>query len=178
MSPTAGGGALIRGLAVLLVRLGKLFGDTLCPNYVISENALVLEEQTMFVAHEFVQMTPVYGLCVYQRMRAANPWINSILPNATQPYRPVPEYRSGPIGLALKRVAERLLSGRLGDRLEAWEMNRKLRKLWPKIRQPDSIAILDRDHVKGHFEDYGHPATRRYRLRLQELDLIDPLMPI
>ena len=71
------------GLAVLLVRLGKLFGETLWPNYVISENALVLEEQTMFVAHEFVQMTPVYGLCVYQRMRAANPWINSILPNAT-----------------------------------------------------------------------------------------------
>ncbi|MBI5564494.1 MAG: hypothetical protein HY870_06340, partial [Chloroflexi bacterium] len=45
---------LTRACSIALVRVGKLFGDTLCPNYLISENALALERQSLFVAHEFM----------------------------------------------------------------------------------------------------------------------------
>jgi hypothetical protein len=162
---------LTRALSVALVYLGKIFGDTLCPNYVISENALQLETHTLFAAHEFTQMVPLYGLAVYTRMRSANNWIDSLLPNATAPFRSDPEVRSGPIGRAIKRFSEWLLSGSIGDRLEVWEMNRKIKKFQSKLHQPDGNAILDQDHVKGHFQDYGAPVTRLYESKLKEFEL-------
>ena len=162
---------LTRALSVALVYIGKIFGDTLCPNYVISENVLQLETRTLFAAHEFRQMVPLYGLHVYDQLCQANAWIDSFLPNATAPLRSEPEIRSRFIGRTVKRFGEWLLSGRLGDRLEAWEMNRKLRKFRSKLHQPDGDAILDQDHVKGHFNDYGAPVLRLYENKLKEFQL-------
>jgi hypothetical protein len=161
---------LTRAFAIALVYAGKLCGDTLCPNYVISERALVLERHTLFVAHEFVQMVPVYGRDVYDRMCAANSWIQTILPNAKRPVENTPDQQPGLIGRTLKRSVERMLSGRLGDALEMWEMRRKLRKFQQQLGHPDGDAILDRDHVKGHFDDYGGPVMRRYAERLAQLE--------
>lgn len=162
---------LTRALSIALVYAGKLCGDTLCPNYVISERALALERHTLFVAHEFAQMVPVYGLPVYDRMCAANPWIQRVLPNAARPFWAQPEEALGPIGRGLKCVLEKLLSGRAGTTLEIWEMRRKIRKFRPRLDQPDGDAVLDRDHVKGHFEDYGGPVMRLYAERAAQLEL-------
>ncbi len=162
---------LTRACAILLVYAGRLGGDTLCPNYVISERALTLNKHTLFVAHEFTQMIPVYGFEVYQRLRAANPWLQSLLPNATQPWRREPDRPLSLIGRGLKRGLERLLSGRIGDAVEAWEMRRKLRKFQSQLGRPDGDALLDRDHVKGHFDDYGEPVMRLYTERVAQLEL-------
>ncbi len=162
---------LTRALSVALVYLGKILGDTLCPNYMISENALLLETRTLFAAHEFMQMVPLYGLDIYTRMRQLNNWIDLLLPNARSPLRSEPEVRSRLIGRTVKRISEWLLSGSIGDRLEAWEMNRKLKKFQSKLHQPDGDAILDQDHVKGHFKDYGAPVTRLYESKLREFQL-------
>ena len=161
---------LTRAFAIALVYAGKLCGDTLCPNYVISERALQLEKHTLFVAHELMQMVPAYGLDVYHRMRAANPWIQSLLPNAARPWQCEPEQHTWPIGRLLKRSLEWLLSGRLGDRLEAWEMRRKLHKFQSKLGRPHGDAILDHDHVKGHFDDYGEPVMRLFAERVAQLE--------
>ncbi|CAG0932880.1 hypothetical protein TFLX_02817 [Thermoflexales bacterium] len=161
---------LTRACAVALVYVGKLCGDTLCPNYVISEQALTLERRTLFTAHEFAQMVPVYGRCVYDQMCAANRWIQTLLPNAVRPLRSEPDQQPGFIGCTLKRGLERLLAGRLGDALEAWEMRRKIRKFQRKLARPDGDAMLDRDHVKGHFDDYGGPVMRLYAERLTQFE--------
>lgn len=161
---------LTRAFAVALVYAGKLGGDTLCPNYVISERALSLERHTLFVAHEFVQMVPVYGREVYDRMCAANCWIQTILPNAVRPGWSGPDQQPGLIGRSFKRSIEHLLSGRLGASLEAWEMRRKIHKFQRKLGRPDGEAILDRDHVKGHFDDYGGPVMRLYAERLAQIE--------
>ncbi len=161
---------LTRAFAIALVYAGKLCGDTLCPNYVISERALTLDKHTLFVAHEFSQMVPVYGLDVYQRMRAANLWIQAMLPNAMCAVPRESDQPLGLIGRRLKRGLEWLLAGRLGDQLEAWEMRRKLRKFQSKLGRPDGDAILDHDHVKGHFDDYGEPVMRLYAERVAQLE--------
>jgi hypothetical protein len=161
---------LTRALSIALVYAGKLCGDTLCPNYVISERALALDRHTLFVAHEFAQMVPVYGLTVYARMRALNPWIQVMLPNATQPFWSQPEEAAGSLGRGLKRALEKLLSGRLGAALENWEMRRKIRKFQRRLGQPGGAALLDRDHVKGHFEDHGGPVMRLYAERLGQIE--------
>ncbi len=162
---------LTRAFAIALVYAGKLCGDTLCPNYVISERALTLDKHTLFVAHEFIQMVPAYGRDVYQRMCAANPWIQALLPNAMRSVPCEHDRQPGLIGYALKRSLEGLFSGRLGDWLEAWEMRRKLRKFQGKLGRPGGDAILDHDHVKGHFDDYGEPVMRLYAERVAQLEL-------
>jgi hypothetical protein len=160
-----------RMLAVGLVYIGKLFGDTLCPNYVVTEDAVVLDERTLFTAHEYAQMAPLYGLEVYQKMCQANDWVRDYLPNAREPFKQESEIRSGPLGRAVKRLAESLLGGRLGDAVERWEMRRKLRKFLPKVDSTSS-AILDQDHVKGHFDDYGRPVMNLYAERLAEFQRV------
>jgi hypothetical protein len=162
---------LTRALSIALVYVGKLCGDTLCPNYVISERALALDRHTLFVAHEFAQMVPVYGLAVYDRMCAANQWILCLLPNAAPSFWIQPEEAVGTFERSLKRLLEKLLSGRLGTSLENWEMRRKVRKFQPRLGQPDGDALLDRDHVKGHFEDYGGPVMRLYAERAAQLEI-------
>jgi len=105
---------LTRALAIALVYAGKLCGDTLCPNYVISERALALDRHTLFVAHEFTQMVPVYGLPVYDRMCDANQWIERVLPNATQSFWIQPEEAVGPIERGIDMVDRILQAVGLG----------------------------------------------------------------
>src|SRR5512142_725449 len=52
---------LVRGMAVALVRIARLFGDHLCPNLLLSTNALALSDQNLYTAHEIIQMIPLYG---------------------------------------------------------------------------------------------------------------------
>ncbi len=163
---------LTRALSIGVVLLGRLGGRVLCPNYVISENVLALEPKTLFVAHEFAQMVPVYGLGVWAKMCDANPWIWTILPNARTRIHREAQPPLGLIGRWFRALTERMLSGRLGDRIEAWEMQRKISKFQP-LAGPKGSVILDRDHVKGHFNDHGAVFDRRYGQKLSQFQLND-----
>ncbi len=162
---------LTRSLSLLLVRVGRLFRNTLCPNYLLSEEVLPLERRSLYTAHEFVQMVPLYGLEVYERLRAANRWTAEILPNAGGPFRPRPEHQPGLIGRTAKELLEHLLSGRLGDRFENWEMRRKLTKFLPELVHSGGCAVITKDQVKGHFQDHGRHIIDAYQRRLEEFRL-------
>ena len=47
-----------------------------------------------------------------------------------------------------------------------WEYRRKLRRFEPDMQKPHSSAKLDDSHVKGHFDDHGHPVLQEYEQRL------------
>jgi len=163
---------MVRAISLMIVYAGRLGHSTLCPNYLLSEEVLPLQQRNIYIAHEFVQMVPLYGLVVYERMRAANPWIEVILPNAREPFHPRAEYNPGVVGRVMKGLMERCLSGRLGDRFEAWEMRRKLRKFRPQLMKSGGSAVLSKDQVKGHFEDHGKHVRETYDLRLKEFSLM------
>jgi hypothetical protein len=159
---------LARGISLLLVYAGKLTPKTLCPNYVISEEILRLEPRTVYVAHEFVQMVPLYGFETYQKMRAVNPWVQQMLPNATTPLHWEPEYRPGRIGRCIKGFMEWLLGGRIGEQLDVWEMKRKIRKFAARAALAHGSVIFDRNQVKGHFDDHGASISLQFQRRLDE----------
>jgi hypothetical protein len=82
---------LTRGLVVTFLRLtgqyrrpGKI-KDRICPNLIISEEALEFPDHDLFTAHEIAQMKPIFdrgGVC--QGFIEANSWVEGFLPNAIE----------------------------------------------------------------------------------------------
>lgn len=157
---------LARALVIALVRLARLFGVGLCPNYVLSQSALAQGQRNLFIAHDLAQMVPLVGHAVYTEMRAANPWAADYLPHAQRPLRVEAELAPRGWLRALQRSGEALLSGRLGDSLETWERRRKLRKFSNAAHTPGAAAQLDAEHVKGHFDDHGARILKKFEERL------------
>lgn len=158
---------MARAFAIILVRLARLRGVELCPNYVLADNALRQDRQDIFMAHEITQMIPLYGRALYDQMRQENAWVLAMMPNAQAAFRNGDEADIGGGWGLIKRALEGLLGGALGNAVESWERTRKLRRFAPQMRSDFHQARLDAQHVKGHFNDHGHPALRAYLERLR-----------
>lgn len=167
-----------RALAVVIVRLARIIGVGLCPNYVLSEDALAEGRRDIFTAHELAQMIPLAGHDIYEAMREANGWSSKILPNATRPFYEEADHAPRGAGHLLQRMGEWLLGGPWGDALENWERRRKLHKFEAEARKAGASAVLDERHVKGHFNDYGYPTLDHYRTRLQDHALADDSLAV
>lgn len=161
---------LARLFAIVLVRICKLWGVTLCPNYVLSSQALAQKPQSLFLAHEVTQMVPLVGHLTYRQMRRANDWTAHYLPNAEGAFYQENDAAPKLVGRWFKRIGELIFSGPLGNWLERWEMRRKIRKFSPQIRTSIE-AQLDEERVKGHFIDYGHITLQQYQQRLEDFGL-------
>jgi hypothetical protein len=164
-----------RLLILVLVRAARLWGVKLCPNYILAEGNLAQARQNLYVARELAQMIPISGRGLYEAMLAANPWAGDYLPNARGQLYPAHERPGGwlwRMGGALQKIGERLLGGRLGEALEAWEQSRKTAKFAQEAAQhPHSAAIVDGEQVKGHFNDYGHYIMSQYAAKLAQYEL-------
>ncbi|HWE64334.1 MAG TPA: hypothetical protein VHB98_21695 [Chloroflexota bacterium] len=168
MVVTAPGRAWLgRAAVVAVVRLARLRGDTLCPNYVLAENALVLDDTSIYAAHELAHMVPLYGRDVYRRLWSSNPWVMAQLPNAG-PWH-MPQDRQLPPGRTLKRTAERLLGGVTGDRLEAYERRRKTDRLYRRQGFRSSEIVLSPDQCNGHFGRHRARVLAAYHERLARM---------
>jgi hypothetical protein len=158
---------LARAIAIGLVRLVRLRKRELCPNYVLAADQLEQQHQDLFMAREIVQMVPICGGTVYEAMLNANKWVKAYLPNAA----PYPTQSSTP--KLVKVILEKLLGGWLGDKLEQWEYQRKRHKFEADAHKPESTAVIDNGHVKGHFNDNGHPIMQQFQARLREYGLLE-----
>lgn len=143
------------------------YRDTICPNYLITENALVISKRDLFVARELVQMIPIYGLNIYDTIRRLNDWSSDYFPNAED----TPIDRSVPLsGLARwrKRVIETLLQNPFGRWIDKWEMKRKIRKL-AQLNDYYDEAGFSPDYCKGHFDGHKQHTLTALNDRLQML---------
>jgi hypothetical protein len=160
-----------RALVTALARVAGSAGIRLCPNYVLAERALALAERTLYTAHEMVQMVPLAGPETWQRMRDANHWVGTFLPNSL-PLAP-PPVSPRPVGGALARLAETALRGRAGDRLETalahWQASRLQGKL-SRGELSSGEAAFDADGYKGHFDGHGTRILAAWETRLRQLD--------
>jgi hypothetical protein len=162
---------LIRGLAVALVRLARLRGDHLCPNFLLTENALKIPDETLYTAHEVVQMIPLYGAAVYCRFRQLNQWAFRFLPNADGADALTPEAPLSRIGAWAKRAVERALAGGLGDRIERWEMTRKIDKLTARIPTAADSVAFSSDVCRGFFNGHGRRVLNEFNERISKLQM-------
>jgi hypothetical protein len=157
---------LCRAMIVGQVKLAALRGTELCPNYFLSERAMVLEERNLFTAHEVTQMVPLTGMVTYQQLRSLNRWTDAFLPNAGGAPKRVAVMEPG--RQRARGLVEGTLRSRVCSPLERWEMNRKVRKLGTR-GNGHAEAAFGPDWCKGHFGDHGRATLARYAERLESI---------
>jgi hypothetical protein len=164
---------LARQLCLVLVYLGRAERVTICPNYVISTQALDQFERSLFTAHELANMVPLYGLDVYQELLRRNAWAQEYLPNAFRERRAsVVVDGLDPLTSTIKRSAEYLLGGRLGDAWERRESSVKIRRLSAEAEACDASSVMfSPEACKGHVVDHARLIEDAYLRRLHQVGL-------
>ena len=159
---------LARAFALLIGRMTSLLGNTLCPNLIVSDRVLEWRPMDLYSARELCQMIPITGADVYARLRQVNSWTNSYLPNASDSQFLSP--KAPPDLSIIQKIIEFPLHGTLGDRLEAWEMDRKIKRL---THQPGfgPETLFNADICQGNFNHHGLQTKEAYQQRLAMLGL-------
>ncbi len=103
-------------LSKLTRRLPRRFPLVLCPNYILTLDALDVEDRNLFTAHEVAQTVPLFGGDVYDRFLQANRWIRDFLPHTRLEDRSHGMHE--PTRPWFTRGIEQLLRGRLGATLD------------------------------------------------------------
>lgn len=156
-----------RALSLLVARFAKLDGVHLCPNYLVTTNALELQEHSLYVAHELAQMVPLSGMEVYAEMRRRNGWMADYLPNALMapempPGLKVVQERSG-----MQNVLEILFRLPFADWFERWEMDRKIARL-TREQSSSFESYFSADVCKGHIDRHGENVVTALAARLDK----------
>lgn len=157
-----------RGFVLLVGKLTARLGHTLCPNLIVSENALKWPQHDIYSAREICQMIPIVGPEIYACVRRSNPWTEQFLPNAAG----VPPLTDGirTAARGWQALTEWSLEGGLGRRIEGWEMNRKVRRL----RRQAGFGIETRFNAEvcqGNFLHHGTRTREAFQERLAGLGI-------
>ena len=156
-----------RALALLVTRLAKLEGVNLCPNYLVTTNALELEERSLYVAHELAQMIPLFGMEIYGEIRRLNGWMTDYLPNSLM----APEMPRGVKLVRERSVIQRMLEFLFhlpfANWLEKWEMDRKIARL-TREQSSSFESYFSADVCKGHIDRHGESVVTAFAARLQK----------
>jgi hypothetical protein len=157
-----------RAMILAIARVARLDGVMLCPNYLVTENALELEDRSLYVARELAQMIPLSGMEVYERIRCLNSWMDEYLPNA-QSAAQLPA-GIGPIKtpFLLQRALEFILKILPTSWFERWEMNRKIAKLSDE-QSGSPEAKFTSDICKGHVDRHGQKTENAIREKLEQI---------
>ena len=156
-----------RAFALLVARFAKLEGIRLCPNYLVTTDALELNEHSLYVAHELAQMIPLSGMAIYEELRRLNDWTDDYLPNALGAPQLPAGLKSVHGPSVFQRVSELILRLPFGDWLERWEMNRKIERL--ANEQASSLESCFSAHVcKGHIDRHGESVVAAFAARFQK----------
>jgi hypothetical protein len=147
---------LTRALVLAVCRWAAFWGDTVCPNFLVTTDALALGEGDYYAAHEVAHMVPLHGSATYSAFIEANGWYLRRLPNAAPcALDEISDRLPAPLGL-LKRVGRWIITSPLGGLCERWEQRRKITRLMASVPVQVHETMYTSSVCKGH--DRGHGA--------------------
>ena len=153
-----------RAFALLLARVTRLFGDVICPNVIVSENALGWKERNLYTAHEFAQTIPISGEGTFLSLRVVNGWVGDFLPN----FAIMNETKNRHFDNTIQFVLEFFLNNKLGQLFEIWEMNRKIAR-FQKQAGYGVETDFSTDVCQGNFDHHALWTLKAYNERLRTL---------
>ncbi len=157
--------ALLGGLSRLLSR------SAFCPNHYLSQAHLLLRRRDLYMAHELLQAYPLAGEA--DSLLASNRWTAELLPNATDRTARV---RPLPGGVAVQRLLEWPLRGRLGEALDGALRPLALARLenhhraWGSTLPAEVADDLDAGiQLRFHASPHNQAVMLRYVRRREEV---------
>ncbi len=170
---------IARSFLVPIARFTKLFKKNrrfvLCPNYLLTEGSLGLEEKQLFTAHEVVQSIPIWGSEVFDRFKQSNSWVEKFLVHAGQENREANQCREQKQPLIAKML-EGLFKGRIGDSLDRM-IYRSFVSLYKRRAEQkgwdwDAIGqAYQKQRYMVPEGGYVHIVQKLFRERIESLDL-------
>jgi hypothetical protein len=129
---------------------------------IISENALAWSTHDLYSARELCQMIPITGMDIYSRLMKTNEWTKDFLPNIEQI-----SGVSKTSEVLLRNILEFPLRGKLGDRIEHWEMKRKIARFSQQAGFGEE-TVFNTDVCQGNFDHHKKWVQKAFDERLQQ----------
>jgi hypothetical protein len=163
---------LCRGLLVLFKKVFLLNSRRhFCINYYVDSANLEIPERNIFTATEITFLLPTYNYLLYNEFRKRNSWTSDFYPNLSNKSLPdLPVKKS-----ITKHFFERILSGAIGERLDALFFKLTLRRWKSKFsyfsKEEFDLNLRSRKHVsKHHPRGYQKIVLDRYQEKLHEFE--------
>ena len=153
-----------RAFSLLFNRFVHLFGHTICPNLIVSETALEWPLHDLYSARELCQMIPITGMGVYQRLMKANEWAKEFLPNVD-----ITKTSEVSETSEVWKVLELPLRGKMGDRFEQWEMDRKIAR-FSKQEGFGEETVFNTEVCQGNFHHHRKWTQEVFEEKLSALE--------
>lgn len=143
-----------------------------CMNYYVDEQEPGIPEKNIFTAIEIITLRPMQGRSSLDHFVKENNWVKEYFPVYTSSTNGVPDIKPGP----LRRLFERLLNGRVGDKLEN-RLMKLTQKRWQlkTIKQARNSRGMRLGMVVGpHFskpdpKNFQDKVVEQYRNKVQQL---------
>jgi hypothetical protein len=139
----------------LLIAFKKIFllnsHKYFCVNYFVDTDNLEIPDKNTFTAIELTSVIPTYNCILYEQLMARNRWTDKYCPNfSLKNVEQIPvENRS-----VIKRITEKLLSGKMGDRLDERFFHLTLSQWRRKFKDFDEaqfdLRLRSRKNVSKH----------------------------
>lgn len=157
-------------IAYFCLRLWRRFGHNpdICFNVFLSEGDLVFRNQNLFYAREILGAIPIFNTGAFERFIDSNLWIYDIFPSFT-PDAEKQSYHltSSPQWRRRQRLAEKLMSGLVGDLIEM--VVRKIQSKSLIKASPDAASLnMRRNRIKLHKRDNRLPILDKYDQRVSD----------
>jgi hypothetical protein len=164
-------GRTVWTVTAAIVLITRLLGvrRTVCANFVMSDEHLVLDQRDLFTANQVLHLKPLVGDEVLDGFLAANPFVQRFYPNRSR------QHRSGfgmPPGRTLRTV-QRLLETIMLPLLPAIEAACRhvylshLRKRARSWHSPEEVQ-LQPDYLKLHTQSHRASVLARFDARVDE----------
>ncbi len=143
-----------------------------CLNYFIDTNNLNIEEKNIFTATEICFLKPVINKKLFHEFLQKNQWIKEYyISNAHLENMKTIDHKDG----WMKRLGEKILSGKLGEAMDIWSMKKTL-KFWrnkfPGMQKSDFEINFksNRTISKHHPNGFQKKVLESLDLRVKEFE--------
>ena len=163
---------LCRTMLVLNKKLFRLNSKRFfCVNYFISNDNLEIPDKNRFTASEIVYLAPLYNTELFDTFLESNQWINLFYSNAdARKDFPIVHRES-----KLKVSLEKMLSGRMGSRLDKWAhglTHKRWKRKFSHYEQEDfELTMRSENNVsKHHPSNFQKRVLSRYDKKVEEFE--------
>jgi hypothetical protein len=162
---------LCRTLLILFKKIILLNSHkNFCINYLIDIDHLEIKERNIYTATEVALLLPMYNFQLFEKFLNENSWVKDFYPNLKQ--HETLSVKGFP---GIKRIAEKLLDNRIGDKLDNFFFKTTSR-YWQKKHRKSEVDRPESELVwKKHVSQYNPRHFRmnvlnRFRKKIHEFE--------